>query len=139
MTFVELQPPIVLWEHRAVADHTPSVVISDLVKTERKRLGLTQEQLGTAVGVTQATISNWEGGQTSPNPAEAARLAAALGHDPIDLIGRLWPDVADLDRMARLRVILAGATASELAALEQVAAQMMRDRAAPRSKSRGRR
>jgi DNA-binding transcriptional regulator YiaG len=36
------------------------------VKRLRNRLGLTQVQLGAAIGVDQSTVSNWENGDTKP-------------------------------------------------------------------------
>ena len=34
----------------------------------RKKKGLSQEELGEKINVTRQTISNWELGETSPNP-----------------------------------------------------------------------
>ena len=36
----------------------------------RKKKGLSQEELGEKIGVTRQTISNWELGETSPNPEQ---------------------------------------------------------------------
>lgn len=44
----------------------------------RKKLGLSQEQLGEKVGVTRQTISNWELNETSPNPEQLKLLSKAL-------------------------------------------------------------
>lgn len=44
----------------------------------RKKRGLSQEQLGELVEVTRQTISNWELGETSPNPVQLKLLSKAL-------------------------------------------------------------
>jgi transcriptional regulator with XRE-family HTH domain len=99
----------------------------------------TYASLAFRLGESEQWLSNKLRGARKIDVPEVVRLGAALDIDPVELVMARWPELRAVDRMARLRVILAGATASELAALEQVAAQMMRDRTAPRSKSRGRR
>lgn len=44
----------------------------------RKKSGLSQEELGEKVNVTRQTISNWELGETSPNPEQLKLLSKAL-------------------------------------------------------------
>ncbi len=44
----------------------------------RKQLGLSQEQLGEQIDVTRQTISNWELGETAPNPEQLKLLSKAL-------------------------------------------------------------
>lgn len=44
----------------------------------RKRNNFSQEQLGEQVGVTRQTISNWELGETSPNPEQLKLLSKTL-------------------------------------------------------------
>ena len=44
----------------------------------RKQNGLSQEQLGDQVGVTRQTISNWELGETAPNPEQLKALSKVL-------------------------------------------------------------
>lgn len=41
----------------------------------RKQNGLSQEQLGEQIDVTRQTISNWELGETSPNPEQLKQLS----------------------------------------------------------------
>lgn len=44
----------------------------------RKKKGLSQEQLGEKIEVTRQTISNWELGQTQPNPEQLKLLSKEL-------------------------------------------------------------
>ena len=44
----------------------------------RKKKGLSQEELGEKIGVTRQTISNWELGETGPNPKELKILSQEL-------------------------------------------------------------
>ena len=44
----------------------------------RKKNGLSQEQLGEKIDVTRQTISNWELGETSPNPEQLKLLSRTL-------------------------------------------------------------
>lgn len=49
------------------------------IQTTRQAVGLTQEQLAEAVGVSRQTVAKWESGDTSPDLGHAAALAEALG------------------------------------------------------------
>ena len=44
----------------------------------RKKQGLSQEQLGEKIDVTRQTISNWELGETQPNPEQLKLLSKTL-------------------------------------------------------------
>ena len=44
----------------------------------RKKAGLSQEQLGEKINVTRQTISNWELGETGPNPEQLKELSKVL-------------------------------------------------------------
>lgn len=44
----------------------------------RKKINISQEQLGEQVGVTRQTISNWELGETHPNPEQLKLLSKTL-------------------------------------------------------------
>ncbi len=52
----------------------------------RKKKGLSQEQLGEKIAVTRQTISNWELGETSPNPEQLKLLSKTLDVSVDDLI-----------------------------------------------------
>ena len=48
--------------------------VSNLIKELRDKLGLTQEQFAQRIGVTFATINNWEKGNRTPHPFLFQRL-----------------------------------------------------------------
>ena len=89
--------------------------LAGMISSERRERRWTQERLAQAVGVTQATVSNWERDETTPNPSEMIRLALALDLDPFDLLSRQWPEfrqippVRSVDRLVELRDLLADA------------------------------
>lgn len=52
--------------------------LGDKILELRKKQGLSQEQLGEKINVTRQTISNWELGETSPNPEQLKLLSKEL-------------------------------------------------------------
>ena len=52
--------------------------LGEKILKERKKKGLSQEELGELVNVTRQTISNWELGATLPNPEQLKKLSQAL-------------------------------------------------------------
>ena len=54
-------------------------MISDKLLALRKRVGMSQQEVAAAIGVTRQTISNWELGQGSPALDKAAELARLYG------------------------------------------------------------
>lgn len=57
------------------------------IYTLRKEKGLSQENLAEKVNVTRQTISNWELGETSPNPEQLILLSGALNKSIDELVG----------------------------------------------------
>jgi SOS-response transcriptional repressor LexA len=55
------------------------------IKEARKRAGLSQESLAGFVGVSPATISQWENDITKPDGENLLKCAARLGEDPFKL------------------------------------------------------
>lgn len=51
----------------------------------RKIAGLTQKGLGSAVGVSESTVSNWEKGKSEPTVIQAHKISEATGI-PLDCI-----------------------------------------------------
>ena len=52
--------------------------LGERILNARKKKGLSQEQLGEKVNVTRQTISNWELGETAPNPEQLKLLSKEL-------------------------------------------------------------
>ena len=52
--------------------------LGDNILKLRKKKGISQEQLGEEINVTRQTISNWELGETSPNPEQLKILSKSL-------------------------------------------------------------
>lgn len=57
------------------------------IYTLRKAKGFSQEKLAEKVNVTRQTISNWELGETSPNPEQLILLSGALDKSIDELVG----------------------------------------------------
>ena len=53
----------------------------------RKEKGLSQEKLAEQINVTRQTISNWELGETFPNPEQLVLLSKALEKSVDELLG----------------------------------------------------
>lgn len=56
------------------------------IKTQRKLAGMTQRQLGEAVGVGKCAVCNWEKGKAYPTAATLIELAKLLGCTVDDLL-----------------------------------------------------
>lgn len=54
------------------------LTIGETIKRERERTGLTQTELGKAMGVKQPAVSDWENGNTVPDALQLVHLAACL-------------------------------------------------------------
>ena len=54
------------------------MLLGEKILDLRKKNGLSQEQLGEKINVTRQTISNWELGETSPNPEQLKFLSKEL-------------------------------------------------------------
>lgn len=76
------------------------MVLGQVISQLRKQRGLTQAQLASALGISQAAVSKMEGG-TPPNVFVHGQVAAALG-----------VDVPTLDRLVREALARTRAAAS---------------------------
>ena len=54
----------------------------------RKQKGLSQEQLGDAIGVTRQTVSKWELGETSPDMDKLVALSELFGTSIDEIVGK---------------------------------------------------
>jgi transcriptional regulator with XRE-family HTH domain len=64
--------------------------IGEKIRTQRERLGWTQERLGEALGVTANTVSRWETAYYKPTAHDLERLARQFG---IAIWGLFPPEV----------------------------------------------
>ncbi len=55
------------------------------IKARRLELGMRQQDLASAVGVTKSAVSLWEKGETSPTYKMSLKVAKALGMNARDL------------------------------------------------------
>ena len=60
--------------------------LSERLKFYRKSLGLTQEQVASAIGVNRSTYTYYEKGSSSPNLASLMQLSSLFGVEYSDLI-----------------------------------------------------
>lgn len=71
----------------------------------RKKKGLSQEQLGEYINFTRQTISNWELGETTPNPEQLKLLSKTLNVSIDELLdndikGVLEEKISNTERLA---------------------------------------
>jgi len=68
--------------------------IPDLVREVRQRLGLTQEQFASRLGVTFPTVNRWENGRSKPSPMAQKlliKVVEQMGEDGADLLAKHFP------------------------------------------------
>lgn len=56
--------------------------LGEVIREARLRAGLSQEQLGKKLGISDVAVSLWETGKTAPSGANTLRLIDVLGIDP---------------------------------------------------------
>lgn len=71
------------WNFIIVVKGVMKMSLGNKILELRKKAGLSQEQLGEKVNVTRQTVSNWELGETAPNP-EQLKLLSQIFHISID-------------------------------------------------------
>ena len=59
------------------------------IEQVRQQLGMTQAELGKAVGVSERTIQNWEWGRTSPRPNQVKAIEQLVADGEPVTIARL--------------------------------------------------
>lgn len=59
------------------------------IEQARQQLGMTQAQLGRAIGVSERTIQNWEWGKTSPRPNQVKAIEQLVADGEPVTIARL--------------------------------------------------
>lgn len=88
---------------RKVGDYFVKINIGLKIKTLRKGRGLTQEQLAEKLGITRATVSNYEVGRRAPHISELRRIADFFGVG-VDYFGVIPTDEA-FDLLSRAREV----------------------------------
>ncbi|MEG0473919.1 MAG: helix-turn-helix transcriptional regulator [Christensenella sp.] len=63
-------------EERTTAEFIASIAAS--IQIQRKKLGITQKELGDKLNVSQAIVSRWENGEENFTVATLAKISAAL-------------------------------------------------------------
>ena len=56
----------------------------ELLRNQRRQRGFTQEQWGKIIGVTAATVGNWERAVSYPDAQELSRIATICGVSDIN-------------------------------------------------------
>jgi len=80
--------------------------IGDKIKRNRERKGLTQAQLGSALGVSAQTVSGWESGDEPPPSKHLGALSQIIGMRIEELLGIDLPvEAYPVTEMVRLPVI----------------------------------
>ena len=64
-----------------------SLRIAENIVEFRKRKGVTQEEMASFLGVTKASVSKWENGQSMPDILMLPQLATYFGVTVDDLLG----------------------------------------------------
>lgn len=64
---------------------------ADNVRTNRERLGLSQEELARRVGLTNSAVSQWEGGRAKPRIGVMKALSEIFGMTVSELLGEDAP------------------------------------------------
>jgi transcriptional regulator with XRE-family HTH domain len=78
------------------AQHAAQLMIGSRIFEARRRLGVSQELLGLAFGVTRQGVQFWEKGGSLPPADEIPRLCSLLGVDANYLLG-VSPHTTDVE------------------------------------------
>lgn len=112
-------------------------LLSTRIQKERSRIGLTQEELASHLGITKAAVSKWECGQSMPDIVLLPKLAAIfqisiddlLGHAPTASPEKTSEALAEITAMMGDDPAKAAARALELAHLFWADASFVRQMA----------
>ena len=61
-------------------------IIGARIRAARHRRGLSQKQVGDALGINDRHVQAWESGRRNPGPKHLAKLAEVLGLEIADLL-----------------------------------------------------
>lgn len=82
------------------------MTVGDLIKSARKRAGLTQVELGKLLGVSGSMIGQWENNFRKPKSGTIQKIAEALGK-PFMEVFQVYVEEKDAQIMNRLNAIKA--------------------------------
>lgn len=90
-----------------VCERRDNMNLGENIFNLRKKKGLSQEQLGEYINVTRQTISNWELGETTPNPEQLKLLSKTLNVSTDELLdndikGVLEEKISNTEKLAGL-------------------------------------
>lgn len=64
--------------------------LGESIRSRRKKMGLTQEQLAEALGVTTGAVHKWESGKTTPELTMLVQIAQFFETSIDELLGYGW-------------------------------------------------
>lgn len=73
------------------------MALNEKIKTLRKKIGMTQEQLANKLGVTRQTVSKWENGMSVPDADILTNMADVFDVTVSELLGCGTEDVSAND------------------------------------------
>ncbi len=76
--------------------------LGERIREARERVGVKQDQLARAVGLSRTSITNIERGRQGVQAHLLVRLAEILGRPPADLLPRLGPEPSIPDKVRDL-------------------------------------
>ena len=62
--------------------------VGSKMKRARQRKGLSSLEVANMLGVTRASVTNWEAGICTPPSSRVKKIAKVLGVNPLDLLPR---------------------------------------------------
>ena len=86
MKYLDFMGKIFLVKSKGGGNMRDELILGERIRAVRKKKGLTQTELGNAVGVEIKTIHRWEKGERTPRVEELKRLAKALNVDVNELL-----------------------------------------------------
>ena len=92
-------------------------LLSDMVLSRRKALGLTQAQLSAKTGVSRPTLSSLENGSYTPSIPQLEALSSALGFDLTELFVEQSGEAIPVERRYKIAVAGVGYVGLSLAVL----------------------
>lgn len=78
-----------------MADEPIAPILGRALNLARRSRGLSQQEVGEALGTTQATVSAWERGKLRPNLEQLISLTHVLGANRTALLDAVEAEMAD--------------------------------------------